>query len=292
MASIAGPIRETIMADLRALLAKPGANDVEYTDPAFPDRPLILRSARPRHCDAATPVLFVHHGVLRNGYDYRDFWLPLVDEAGILVIAPEFTNEAFPGAPWYNFGNLHDAAGALNPRERWTYGIDARLFERLRADGVTTRARYGLFGHSAGGQFVHRSLSVGFRDHVAAAVTANAGTYSMPDLAIPFPYGLGATGLAEADLDALLRFRLTVMAGTADIETASEHFPKEPAAMAQGGTRHERAHRYVETARRRAEARGLHCAWTIIDVPDVAHDGERMSQAAAPILAAALHASP
>jgi hypothetical protein len=33
------------------------------------------------------------------------------------------------------------------------------------------------------------------------------------------------------------------------------------------------------------------CAWTIVDVADVAHDGEKMSAAAAAILAAALHAS-
>ena len=77
--------------DLSAILARAGSNDVPYVDACFPDRPLILRIARPRHCDAATPVLFVHHGVNRNGYDYRDFWLPLVDVAGVLVIAPEFS---------------------------------------------------------------------------------------------------------------------------------------------------------------------------------------------------------
>src|ERR1700761_4846383 len=123
------------MTELQALVARPGANDVEYIDPAFPDRPLILRSARPRQCDASTPILLVHHGVLRNGYDYRDFWLPLVDEAGVLVIAPEFTNEAFPGASWYNFGNLRGDAGRHNPRGTWTYGVDARLFDALRAQG-------------------------------------------------------------------------------------------------------------------------------------------------------------
>jgi hypothetical protein len=36
---------------------------------------------------------------------------------------------------------------------------------------------------------------------------------------------------------------------------------------------------------------GTRCAWTVINVPDVGHDGERMSVAAAPVVAAALHAS-
>jgi hypothetical protein len=36
---------------------------------------------------------------------------------------------------------------------------------------------------------------------------------------------------------------------------------------------------------------GARCAWTVIDVPGVGHDGHRMSIAAAPVIAAALHAS-
>ncbi|MCW3475421.1 alpha/beta hydrolase [Limobrevibacterium gyesilva] len=279
------------MTDLRALVARPGANDVPYEDPALPGRGLTLRSARPRHYAPDTPVLFVHHGVLRNGDDYRDFWLPLVDEAGLLVIAPQFPNDSFPGSLWYNFGNRADALGRPKPRAEWTYAVPGRIFAALQAQGVTNRRRYGLFGHSAGGQFVHRLISLGFRDNVAAAVTANAGTYAMPDLDTEFPYGLGATGMDDAALQALLAFRLTVMAGTADIDATSEHFPKEAPAMRQGGTRYERAHRYIATARAAAGARGEPCAWTIIDVPDVGHDGKLMSAAAAPILAAALHAA-
>jgi len=80
------------------------------------------------------------------------------------------------------------------------------------------------------------------------------------------------------------------MAGTADTDSGGEHFPREPEAMRQGTNRYERAHAYIATARRQARRLGLHCAWTIVDVPGVAHDGELMSAAAAPILSAALHA--
>jgi poly(3-hydroxybutyrate) depolymerase len=277
--------------DLQGIVAEAGANNVDYVDPQFPDRPLILRIARPKHCDANTPVLFVHHGVKRNGYDYRDFWLPLVDEADVLVIAPEFSNESFPGTRWYNFGNLRDDEGKPQPREQCTYAIVGRLFDALRAAGVTRREGYGVFGHSAGGQFVHRLISLGFRERIVAAITANAGTYAMPDLGIEFPYGLGGTGFDQKGLRDLLQFRLTVMAGTADIDASSEHFPREELAMRQGGTRYERAHRYIANARQAAAQQGVRCAWTIVDVADVGHDGERMSAAAAPIVSAALHAA-
>ena len=187
------------MSGLSRLVAAPGAHSVPYIDPAFPDRPLLLHSARPRRFDGDTPVLIVHHGVGRNGRDYRDYWMPLVDAAGILVISIEFTEQAFPDYLWYHFGNLHDEKGGPNPREQWTYGIDERLFTALCDQGLTRRQRYGLFGHSAGGQFVHRMLSFGFRDRVAVAVSANAGTYAMPDLEIAWPFGLGETELDADD---------------------------------------------------------------------------------------------
>jgi len=274
---------------LASLIEHPGSNSMPYFDPAFPDRPLALHAARPRNYVADTPLLFVHHGVGRNGAAYRDYWLKLVDEAGILAIAIEFPEASFPEHLWYHFGNLRDEAGNPNRRTQWTYGIDQRLFSALRAQGVTTRQRYGLFGHSAGGQFVHRMISFGFREHVSVAVSANAGTYAMPDLATPWPFGLGETEVDEPALRALLKFSLTVMAGTDDTKTTGRFFPKGPRSMNQGATRYERAHNYIRCGCAMAETLGSQCAWTVFDVAGVGHDGKRMSEAAAPVVAAMLH---
>ncbi|MEJ0020203.1 MAG: alpha/beta hydrolase [Acetobacteraceae bacterium] len=277
------------MIDLSPLLRTPGGHTIAYTDPAFPAQPLLLHSARPQRCDADTPIVIVHHGVGRNGRDYRDYWLRLVDAIGVLAIAVEFTEQNFPDYLWYHFGNRHDEAGKPNPRERWTYGIDERLFAALRDQGLTRQERYGLFGHSAGGQFVHRMLSFGYRERVAVAVSANAGTYAMPTLEIAWPFGLGETEIDADTLRPLLEFPITVMTGTNDIKTTGRYFPKGPRSMRQGATRHERAHSYVQAGHAAAETLGTRCAWTVIDVPDVGHDGERMSIAAAPVIAAALH---
>jgi poly(3-hydroxybutyrate) depolymerase len=276
------------MIELKRLVDAPGAGSLPYVDPAFPDRPLVLHAARPRKYDTETPVLFVHHGVRRNGEDYRDYWLDLVDEAGMLAISIEFSEAAFPEYLWYHFGNLHTKDGVPNPREAWTFGIDERLFEQLRVQGVTTQQRYGLFGHSAGGQYVHRMLSFGYRDHVSVAVSANAGTYAMPDLATPWPFGLGETDVDNDALRALLAFPITVMAGTEDVITTGPFFPKGPRSMRQGATRYERAQNYVQAGHNAATALETNCAWTIIDVPGVGHDGKGMSAAAAPIIATAL----
>ena len=143
-------------------------------------------------------------------------------------------------------------SGAPNPRAAWTYGVDARLFEALRAQGVTSAAATRCSAiRRAGSSCTACSRS-------ASAIASWRRSPPMPAptpcpiSTIAFPYGLGETGLDQADLDALLRFRLTVMAGTADIDTASEHFPKE--AAGDGAGRHAaraRASLCRECARRR-----------------------------------------
>jgi hypothetical protein len=199
------------------------------------------------------------------------------------------SERSFPDHLSYQFGNLHDQEGRPNPREEWSFGVVERLFEALLDQGVTTQQRYGLFGHSAGGQFVHRMLSFGFRDRVVIAISANAGTYAMPDLVTPWPFGLGQMAVDIDALRALLGFPITVMAGTQDVKTTGEFFPKGPRSMRQGANRYERAHNYVRAGHAAAAALQTTCAWKIIDVPGVGHDGKAMFVAAAPIVAAAMN---
>ena len=77
------------MTDLSRLVEAPGANTLPYVDRAFPDRQLVLYSARPQDYNAATPVLFVHHGVGRNEPRIA-ILATAVEQAGILAIAIEF----------------------------------------------------------------------------------------------------------------------------------------------------------------------------------------------------------
>ena len=159
------------------------------------------------------------------------------------------------------------------------------FFSALRAQGITTTQRYGLFGHSAGGQYVHRMLSFGYRDHVAVAISANAGTYAMPDLATDWPWGLGATGVTRDDLRVPAEFsaydhgwhrgyqnhRAIFSQRTEVAETRSD--PVCPS-----------AHLFANWTSAAADL-GVSLAWRVIDVPDVGHDGRQMSDAAAPLIA-------
>lgn len=132
-----------ITSDLKSLVAWPGPNEARYEDAYLPGRPIVLHAARPVDFSPRTPLLFVHHGDLRNGAEFRNFWLPLVDQFDVLVIVPEFSEAAFPGSAWYSLGNRCDEAGSTKPREHWTFGVPARIFATLRSCGIITCTSYG-----------------------------------------------------------------------------------------------------------------------------------------------------
>src|ERR1700742_2174425 len=117
------------MAHLSPLVERAGANSMPYYDSEFPTQRLVLHTARPVAWRPDLPVVLIHHGVARNGRDYRDYWLNHVNVGGFLAIAIEFPEESFPEYLWYNFGNLHTKDGRSNPRTQWTFGIGPRLFD-------------------------------------------------------------------------------------------------------------------------------------------------------------------
>lgn len=272
----------SLVATLSAALTAPGRNAIPFVDgEGDPGRPLTLHTYRAAGYTPDRPVVLVQHGMKRNGDEYRDFWIPAADRHRLLIVATTFSNEHYPNAEHYNNGMVLDGQGGVRPRTAWTYASIGRIFALLRQAGVTTRPQAYLFGHSAGGQFVHRLLSTQPHDPYEAVIAGNSGWYSLPTLERPFPEGLGGIGLTEADLARLLAYPLTILAGDRDTETSGPSLPMQPEAMRQGRHRFARAHNYLAAGRTEAERLGVPCNWRLQVVPGIGHDGEAMSQVAA-----------
>lgn len=269
------------LSTLRGELSKPGKASFAFADQANPDRPLVLHAYRPAGWRADDPVVLVQHGMLRNGADYRDFWVPVADRCGLLVLAIEFPGEHWPRYLAYNDGLVRDASERLRPATSWAYTVPARIVGALRADGTIGAGPVRLFGHSAGGQFVHRLVGTIGPGPFTATIAANAGWYSAPTLELPFPEGLGGIGLDEAALDRWLGWPLTILAGDRDTETEGDTLPSHEAARRQGPHRFARARHFVEAGHATAARRSIACGWRLIEVPGVGHDGAAMSVAAA-----------
>ncbi|NLS07279.1 alpha/beta hydrolase [Rhizobium sp. P32RR-XVIII] len=268
---------------LKTLLDRNGRNAIPFTFDRQPGRGIILHTYKSAGYAPGKDVVFVQHGMLRNGDEYRDFWIPAADRHDLLIVAPTFPDADFKGAENYNDGMVRDAGGLVTPPSSWIYHVPALVAAALVEAGVITEGRVRIFGHSAGSQFLHRMVSlVGFGPFKAVAA-ANAGWYSLPTLDKPFPAGLAETGLAEVDLKRLLETPLHVMAGLKDCEATADHLPSQPEAIAQGPGRLQRARNYFAKAKAAAERLDCGFNWQFTEVPDVAHDGRAMSVAAAGI---------
>src|SRR3546814_14335164 len=64
---------------------------------------------------------------------------------------------------------------------------DLPVFAAVKAREGLTAETYALYGHSGGAQFVHRYILAGGGPHMGRAVSANAGSYAMPDPAVAWP---------------------------------------------------------------------------------------------------------
>ena len=263
--------------ELAKALAQPGRASIPYLDRYSPDRPLVLECFRPQAHTPDKPVVIVQHGASRNGAEYCEAWLLAAERHGLLIVATTFSKEAWPDAVTYNNGHVVDGDGAVRPRECWSLAIPGRVFALLREARITRCDKTYLWGHSAGGQFVHRLLATQPHGIFEAVGAANPGWYTLPTLDLAYPDGLGGIGLTRDDIVRFLGYPLVIFSGDQDIDGTTENFPKQDAAMAQGPNRFARAQFYLERGRAEAARLGVPCRWSRVVVPGVAHEGMRMS---------------
>lgn len=241
---------------------------------------LRIFTSIPDNLSASSPVVFVMHGVKRNADEYRDQWHELAQQHGFLLAVPEFTQADFPGAEGYNMGNTFKAGGRANPPEFWSFAVLEPLFDELRQRHGLDTAKYSLYGHSAGGQYVHRFLLHNPGARVGHYVPANAGWYTLPDFTQEFPYGLAGSQVSKEQLKAALQLPVTILLGDRDIDSNDPNLRHSPEADAQGLTRLARGFSFFESARVAALSLGVPFNWHIATVRGVAHSNTLMAPAA------------
>jgi poly(3-hydroxybutyrate) depolymerase len=238
--------------------------------------------------DQPLRVVMVIHGAGRNAEDYLDSWVELAEERRLLIVAPEFGEERAIriGGEWewrFNTGNVVSWFGLSVDRDEWYFESVERLFDSMRRAGGDVLDRYVLFGHSAGGQFVHRMVLFQPEVHFDLAIAANSGWYTLPDEDRDFPYGLSGAPHSGAQLDTALGRPLVVFLGTADTPDQGG-FRTTPEAMDQGADRIRRGTHFYEAAQRFAAARGVDLRWTLEHAEGIGHDYRGMASAALRLL--------
>lgn len=253
-------------------------------DPRYPTgREIPLWLYKPERHGPDDRIVVVMHGMSRNADAYRDAWAEPAERHNLMVVAPEFSDAAYPETYDYNYGNMVTPDGVLLDRKQWLFPLVEKIFAFVRDRSGSRRETFGLYGHSAGGQLVHRLVTFAWTPAIERAITANAGSYTMPDFDVSYPFGLKGTHFADADLPVLLSRPLTVLLGEQDCDPTHHNLPRQPEAMAQGPHRFARGQAYFAAGRAAAGVGAFN--WRIDTVPGVAHSNPGMAAKAAAILA-------
>lgn len=216
------------------------------------------------------------------GY-FRDCWALHAEDLNLLVVAPEFDQENFPGAPEYNYGNVVSAVG-FNDKDAWTFGIIDRLFRELKRATASERSGFGLFGHSAGAQFAHRYLAFTQQGLTEIVIAANAGWYMLPDPDMAYPAGTAGTGFDDGDLRRFLASPMVILLGNDDTDENATDLPKNPEAIAQGTHRLARGLSHFDRCKAIADSLGVPFGWRLVIAPGVGHDDAQVAAAASEVL--------
>ena len=276
--------------------------------PGHEDELIAVFYHRPESFTPDSPVLLVLPGAGRDAAEYRDAWVEASERHGALILTPKYREAEYDFGD-YHMGGLVDTTNIeeiaeyvahssevivdedhlllqVNESEaEWLFNDFDRLFE-LTADAVgSTRSGYDVFGHSAGGQILHRLVLFHPKSRANRIVAANSGFYTLPDLEKELPFGLENTPPSEDDLRTSFRERLVLLLGADDEHReAGGIFLRSPSADEQGPGRLQRGRYFYEQGKEKAAELGARFNWELKVVPGVGHDFEGMTRAAAAYL--------
>jgi hypothetical protein len=250
-----------------------------FLDPAS-GHPITVWFCRPSSITADTRIVFVMHGSQsETARQACEIASPYLQPLNAIVLAPQFSEEYFPGDA-YMFGNMVDAAGGVLPKSMWAFTVIERLFDLARETVSLDRREYDIVGFSGGAQFVHRLVLFVPEARVRRAVAASAGRHAFPSWSERFPYGLAGSPIERTVLPTVFSRDLVVLLG--DRDTSDRE--REPGATAQGASRFARGLRFFATATDEAAALQAPFRWELRIAHGVDHSPVPMVRAALELL--------
>ena len=248
----------------------------------------------PANASPDSPVVIVVPGAGRNGWSYRDAWVDAAERHGVIVVSPSYSEEHYPEFWNYNLARMltdvkinaartdfESYSIVEDPRE-WIFADFDRLFDAVTHRFGLTAERYDMFGHSAGGQILHRYALFHDSAKVDRLLASNSGWYTVPSHDAAFPTGLAEAPIKPAMLEKAFARKLVVFLGERDDENETRgHLVRNPRMDRQGLHRLARGGYFYEVAKKQAEARGAPFRWEKVVIPGVGHDYRKMSEAAA-----------
>lgn len=273
---------------LSKLTLDEGAGSFVFRDDDAVPSPRTMRvfSFCPRSNSRSPRIIMAMHGFDRAAAEFRDLLAPQAERNGQIVLVPEFDSDQFPGAHGYNYGGvrLPPPDNTVLPRDRWNFAIIDRLFHHVRRAIGSSRNTFGLFGNSAGAQYVLRYLALNEAASVDLAVAANCGVYMLPDLTTEYPVGMGGIDLNANHLRRYLGRPLVILLGDADSDPDAFDLPRLDYAMVQGPHRFARGLWHFEQCTELAKSLNVKLGWRLEIAQGAGHVDQQIYDRGANIL--------
>lgn len=266
-----------------------GANQFVFSYSGLPQKPINVFYNIPNGNRANMPIVIVFHGDERNASDYRDIWINASNQYGFMVFSPEFNSVDFPGGSSYIIGNVYQDGNfpttqTLNNESVWTFSMIEPLFDFIKANSGSGANTYDMFGHSGGGQFVHRFVLLKPNARYDKAIAANSGWYTVPDGVANFPYGIMNCPIATIGPNNYFSRKLFITVGRLDNNAFDPSLRHNPASDLQGLNRLDRANYFFSKSQIYANTTQATFNWQFHTVANSGHDAVLMSNDAVSLL--------
>ena len=169
---------------------------------------------------------------------------------------------------------------------KWAFAVPEHLFDELKSRYGFAADTYRMFGHSAGGQFVHRMHLFNPQHRASPIMAANPGWYTESEWGLlfatkfVFPYTTTGSKIDEARTKAALGRPFVLLLGDKDTDPNDASLNKSAGANMTGLTRFARGNHFFENAQRAAQRLDVKFPWQLKVVSGVAHDNAGMAAAA------------
>jgi pimeloyl-ACP methyl ester carboxylesterase len=261
------------------------------------EKVLTIFYHKPAKYSPASNILIVLPGAGRNANDYRDAWVAAAEKYNVLVLSPSYSEEHYPDFWSYNLAGMitdvkinQGAQPAITFKVNrnsgdWIYQDFDRIFVLVKEHLKSSQNSYDMFGHSAGGQVIHRLALFHPNGMANRMLAANSGWYTVPTFEDEFPYGLADGVTTKPQSAAAFAVNLVVFLGERDDENETRgDLARTPEIDVQGLSRIARGKYFYAKAVQTAKELGITLNWKLEIVPGVGHDYRRMSEAAADYL--------
>lgn len=235
------------------------------------------------------PVLILLHGNGRNAREMRNAWISESNAKGVITVAPEFSDEDFPGGDGYILGNVfvdgdNPSQATLNPEEDWAFSVIEPLFDEIKSKTGNLSNTYNIFGFSAGAQFAHRFMLFKPDARVDKIVASAAGWYTVPDASITFPYGIDESPIQEVSPLSYFSKDFTIQIGTLDNDPNAPSLRRNAVVDQQGDNRYDRAFHMFNRSKTITEELSVNFNWSIVETQNNGHNLEGSISQASDIL--------